>query len=609
MKQARGFILGLLFACSAAPGWSANHVTVESKSVAPGATGVQIGVFISNDVPITAMVLPLELRSATPGTYLTTSFTFVRQVGRRVHNSPLGPAYDNGVDSVWPSAQITHQRYAVTGAPPCSGPISSTYANAAAAIDFISPDAVMHATVSTGNTGAGELISLAPGSDPAGTTNASFLFTFNVNSVDGLIEIDTCCVRPANHLTYVDEFTLPIYPTFTIGVVTVGNPVFPPVVTDIPNQTIDEGQSFAAINLDDYVSDLDDPDASLMWTTSGQSQLIVSISPGRVATISTPNPDWFGSETIVFRATDNDANFDEDTATFTVNPVNDPPVLANITNKSRLAGLPLTFGVTGSDIDNPCGNLVFSMLNAPAGANLTNDGNCGAAFNWSTVCLDSGVYQVTFVVTDGALADSQVVQITILYNPDRFNVDPDSLAFTFAVGQSEPPAQDLDVGDPGCGEMNFEAIPDAPWLLVTPPTAMTPATLSVDVDTAGLAAGDYTAMITIRQTGVVPPESILVPVKLKVTQELCICNCHGDPPPSCDGIHNVQNVVIIIAVAFRGALELAEATCPVSMTDVNCDNQVDVLDVVYAIEFVWRNGPPYCNPCVALAAGTASSSN
>jgi len=60
MKKARGLLVGLLIAYGAAPGWAANHVTVESKSVATGATGVQVGVFVENDVPITALVLPLE---------------------------------------------------------------------------------------------------------------------------------------------------------------------------------------------------------------------------------------------------------------------------------------------------------------------------------------------------------------------------------------------------------------------------------------------------------------------------------------------------------------------------------------------------------------------
>ena len=62
---------------------------------------------------------------------------------------------------------------------------------------------------------------------------------------------------------------------------------FTPVVTDIPNQTIAEGASFATLNLDDYVSDVDNTDAQLTWSYSGNTTLIVNIVD-RVATISSP---------------------------------------------------------------------------------------------------------------------------------------------------------------------------------------------------------------------------------------------------------------------------------------------------------------------------------
>ena len=100
----------------------------------------------------------------------------------------------------------------------------------------------------------------------------------------------------------------------------------PPVVSDIPDQTIAEGTSFVVINLDDYVSDIDNTDAEMTWTFSGNMQLSVSIDGGRVATIMVPDPDWFGSEIITFRAMDPGGLWDEDAAVFTVTNINDPPV-------------------------------------------------------------------------------------------------------------------------------------------------------------------------------------------------------------------------------------------------------------------------------------------
>jgi hypothetical protein len=69
--------------------------------------------------------------------------------------------------------------------------------------------------------------------------------------------------------------------------------------------------------MDDYVSDLDNSDAELIWSYSGNTELTVSIE-NHIATISVPDADWDKSETIFFRATDPDNLWDEDVATFTV---------------------------------------------------------------------------------------------------------------------------------------------------------------------------------------------------------------------------------------------------------------------------------------------------
>jgi uncharacterized repeat protein (TIGR01451 family) len=103
-----------------------------------------------------------------------------------------------------------------------------------------------------------------------------------------------------------------------------------PVVTDIPDQTIADGASFATLSLDGYVSDVDNTDAEMTWLSSGNTALSVSIL-NRVATITIPNADWNGSETITFRAADPGHLYDEDAATFTVTPVNDAPVCVDVT--------------------------------------------------------------------------------------------------------------------------------------------------------------------------------------------------------------------------------------------------------------------------------------
>ncbi len=180
-----------------------------------------------------------------------------------------------------------------------------------------------------------------------------------------------------------------------------------PEVADIPNQTIAEGAAFTTINLDGYVSDADNTDAQMAWTYSGNSALTVSIV-ARVATITAPNADWNGAETITFRATDPGALFAEDAATFTVTPVNDAPVITGqaVLSTAEDTALPITLtDLTVIDVDNtyPTG----FTLTVLAGTNYTFVGNTIApAANFN------GLLTVPVKVNDGA-ADSITFNLTV----------------------------------------------------------------------------------------------------------------------------------------------------------------------------------------------------
>lgn len=96
-------------------------------------------------------------------------------------------------------------------------------------------------------------------------------------------------------------------------------PGIAPVVSDIPNQVIVSGGRFAAIPLDNYVSDADNVDSEMTWTWSGNSALTVSYdSVRRRARVRAPRT-FTGAEKITFTATDPDGFSDSDAAIFTVN--------------------------------------------------------------------------------------------------------------------------------------------------------------------------------------------------------------------------------------------------------------------------------------------------
>lgn len=193
--------------------------------------------------------------------------------------------------------------------------------------------------------------------------------------------------------------------SFTTGT-GVGNQ--PPVVSDIPDQTISEGSTFVTITLDNYVVDPDDLDAELLWSYSGASQLGVTIT-NRVATISIPNAEWNGNETITFRATDPGTLYDEDAAIFTVTAVNDPPLITaqaqvlTVPEETALDIMLAHLSVTDVDNDYP----EDFTLTVMTGSNYQLSGN--------TITPDFGFYgelTVPVKVNDGD-ADSNTFNLTV----------------------------------------------------------------------------------------------------------------------------------------------------------------------------------------------------
>ena len=143
-------------------------------------------------------------------------------------------------------------------------------------------------------------------------------FSLRFNYLDGLEDMD------GQEGIYGGIFLDDIQPIYE------PEPLHAPVVSNIPNQNRSEGQSFATISLDNYVSDEDNSDAQMSWSYSGNSQLSVSINANCVATIGIPNANWNGSETITFTATDPGGLSDSDAAIFTVEAVNDVPIFVNL---------------------------------------------------------------------------------------------------------------------------------------------------------------------------------------------------------------------------------------------------------------------------------------
>ncbi|HOS53970.1 MAG TPA: Ig-like domain-containing protein, partial [Anaerolineaceae bacterium] len=113
----------------------------------------------------------------------------------------------------------------------------------------------------------------------------------------------------------------------------------PVMVENIPDQWVIHGAAFAPIELDRYISDVDNSADEINWSVAGDTNLDVTIID-RVATITQREANWSGSETVTFRGTDPEGLFAEQ-------PVNFDVVAVKPTVGQKLTAKRVTFEWSG----------------------------------------------------------------------------------------------------------------------------------------------------------------------------------------------------------------------------------------------------------------------
>ena len=187
---------------------SGGDVFIESKTVPLGAVGVQVGVYIFNSVDLSAVVLPLEFRSNTPGSFVADSLRIAVQ-GR------VAASWSGG------SAVTTQACYAAPyTANACSGPTANSYHTPVSELPLplTSPFGILW----SGFVDRAQCLPSGLDGFP-GNGTPSLVLTFDVTSTPGVFEIDTCCIAPGSHLAFVDcSADTMLVPRFTKGVLTIG---------------------------------------------------------------------------------------------------------------------------------------------------------------------------------------------------------------------------------------------------------------------------------------------------------------------------------------------------------------------------------------------------
>jgi uncharacterized protein (TIGR03437 family) len=137
--------------------------------------------------------------------------------------------------------------------------------------------------------------------------------------------------------------------------------------------------------------------------------------------------------------------------------------------------------------------------------------------------LQPATYTGSVVITStGATGSPVTVPVTLVVgSAQSITVSPASVNFSYTIGASTAPAQQsvqlaTTVGTPFTTNIVYSGASGQNWLSVSPASSSGPGTLNVNVNPAGLAAGNYTATVQINSTAAASNPAASVTVNLTV---------------------------------------------------------------------------------------------
>lgn len=324
-------------------------------------------------------------------------------------------------------------------------------------------------------------------------------------------------------ITVTDSYGGSASQTFTIKVLEVPRP---PILTVPSSQVVDEGFN---LNFSIAATDPDLPSNTVTLSVSSLPEGAAFDPATGVFSWTPTEPQGPGTYVVVFTATDDSdpGLFDTETVTISVNEVNLEPVLNPIGNRTVDEQKFLRFTATAFDTDLPSQTLTFSLgPGAPPGASITAVGN----FSWSpSEMRGPGTVQVTIIVDDGSLTDSETVTITInevnktpdVIVPGTQTVDEGTL-LTFIINYTDPdiPANTIVLSCENCADLSATFDPATGTFSWTPSEAQGPQVYKMNFTATdnGTPVMSDTKTVTIA-VGEVGTPPVLDPVGLQTSNE------------------------------------------------------------------------------------------
>ena len=257
--------------------------------------------------------------------------------------------------------------------------------------------------------------------------------------------------------------------------------------------------------------------------SSGNASLLITLGTVASFNIGTPATTQYYFLTAYDLA--NNASVSSNLATFTPAGVPPPPPPPAVSLK--VVGDPATgpWGVEGSTTDlrdvmatvRLDGVVHHTENTTPYG--FPSDNGTTA----TTGLFGTGSHTVEFVFyLQGTASEIGRASVTVQEGsppppppvvPPAIGASPASLSFAGTQGGANPATQTVSISNTGDGTLSWTATDNVSWLTLSPPSGTGDRAVTLTVTTAALAAGSYSATVTLNATGANP---VTVPVQFTV---------------------------------------------------------------------------------------------
>jgi hypothetical protein len=241
--------------------------------------------------------------------------------------------------------------------------------------------------------------------------------------------------------------------------ITVTNVPQPPDIDMIPLQSVVEGDTL------EFRIHATDPDGdSFVFTVENNPANSSLIDSGNGAGSFLFTPSYLQSGTYQFPIYATDTTGRVDSVIVQVEVIeagNQPPVLASLPDSTEPAvGDTFILHVYATDPDGP--SITLSLAGQPWNSSLVDSGTGGGTFTFAPDSIQAdSTYRVSFIATDGSLADTQqVVMRVVSFIPGDVNADGsvnvgDVVALVDYLYRNGSPPQPWAAGDTNCdGQVN-----------------------------------------------------------------------------------------------------------------------------------------------------------